>query len=442
MKRRTPLCLVTSAGLLAAALLPAAQAQSADADRFWPQWRGPYQTGVSRTATPPVEWSETKNIKWKTEIPGLGAATPVVWGDRIFLLTAVPLGVSDEEKHQYRGALPERDVHQYVVLAIDRRNGRVVWERVAAEARPHEATHPSAGTYASSSAITDGEHVVAFFESNGLFVFDMDGNLVWQNDLGNKRVLTEGGEGTTPVLHGDRVVLVWDHNDQSYIVAFDKRTGDEIWRTNRDELDTWATPIVVEYGGRAQVITNGWSRIRSYDLETGEELWYTRGLTPLTIPSPVAGDGMVYAMSGFNGAVLKAISLIDARGDITDSGAIVWSHSRDTPYVSSPLLYDGSLYFTKYVHGILSVFDAKAGTAHYGPQRMEKVRNIMASPVAADGRVYITGRDGTTVVIRHGTTYDVLATNKLDDQFSASMALIGSEIYMRGDTYLYAIAEN
>ena len=428
--------------LAIAVFIPAQAQQDEDADQYWPQWRGPYQNGVSRTATPPVEWSETKNIKWKTEIPGLGAATPVVWGDRLFLLSAVPVGVSDDEEHEYRGALPERDVHRYVVIAVDRRDGRIVWERVASERQPHEATHATAGTYASSSAITDGEHVVAFFESNGLYVYDMDGNLVWQKDLGDKRVLTEGGEGTTPALHGNTLVLVWDHNDDSYIVAFDKRTGEELWRTGRDELDTWATPIIVEHGGRAQVVTNGWSRLRSYDLETGEEIWYTTGLTPLTIPSPVAGDGMVYAMSGFNGAFLKAISLVDAHGDITGTGAIAWSHNRDTPYVSSPLLYDGALYFTKYVHGILSVFDAKEGKAHYGPQRVTGLRNIMASPVGADGRVYLTGRDGTTVVIRHGKTYEVLATNKLDDQFSASMALVDDKIYMRGDTYLYCIAES
>lgn len=429
-------------GLALSGLPPAATAQENEAARYWPQWRGPEQTGVSRTATPPVTWSETKNIKWKTEIPGLGAATPVIWGDYLFLLSAVPVGVPPEQQHEYRGALPDRDVHRYVVMAIDRHNGSMVWQRVAGERKPHEATHATAGTYASSSAITDGEHVVAFFESNGLFVYDMDGNLVWEKDLGDKRVLTEGGEGTTPALHGNTIVLVWDHNDDSFIVAFDKRTGEELWRTPRDELDTWATPIIVEHGGRAQVITSGWSRLRSYDLETGEEVWYTSGLTPLTIPSPVAGDGMVYATSGFNGAYLKAISLIDAHGDITNTGAIVWTHNRDTPYVSSPLLYDDSLYFTKYVHGILSVFDAKAGTAHYGPQRMEGIRNIMASPVAADGRVYITGRDGTTVVIRAGSTYEVLATNKLDDQFSASMALVGNRIYMRGDVYLYCIEED
>lgn len=434
--------LLLAGALALAALTPARAGQPAEAERYWPQWRGPYQNGASLTATPPVEWSETTNVRWKTEIPGLGAATPVVWGDRLFLLTAVPVGVPDEEQHDYRGALPERDVHRYVVLAFDRHDGSVVWRRVAGERRPHEATHASAGTYASSSAITDGEHVVAFFESNGLYVYDMDGNPVWSKDLGDKRVLTEGGEGATPVLHGNHLVVVWDHNDQSYIVAFDKRTGAELWRTARDELDTWATPIVVEHAGRAQVVTNGWSRVRSYDLETGELVWHTTGLTPLTIPSPVAGGGMVFVTSGFNGAVLKAISLIDARGDITDTGAVVWTHDRDTPYVSSPLFYGGALYFTKYVHGILSVFDAEAGTPLYGPQRMAGVRNVMASPVAADGRVYVTGRDGTTVVIRHGATYEVLATNQLDDQFSASLALVGGDLYMRGDTYLYCIAES
>ena len=254
--------------------------------------------------------------------------------------------------------------------------------------------------------------------------------------------MTEGGEGTTPALHGNYLVVVWDNNDESFVVAFDKRTGEELWRTARDELDSWSTPLIVEHGGRAQVITNGWSRIRSYDLETGELVWHTSGLTPLTIPSPVAEDGMVFAMSGFNGSVLKAISLTDARGDITGTSAIAWSHNRDTPYVSSPLVHDGLLYFTKYTHGILSVFDAKTGTAHYGPERVQGLHEIMASPVAADGRVYITGRDGTTVVLRHGETFEVLATNTLDDYFSASMALVGDEIYMRGDRYLYCIAED
>ena len=428
--------------LAVASVTPVAVAQEPDAERFWAQWRGPQQNGVSRTATPPLEWSETKNIKWKTEIPGLGAATPVVWGDRIYLLTAVPVGVTAGEQHQYRGALPERDVHQYVVLAIDRRDGHVVWERVAGARRPHEATHASSGTYASSSAIADGEHVIAYFESNGLYTYDTDGNLLWQTDLGDKRVLTEGGEGTTPALHGNYLVVVWDNNDESFVVAFDKRTGEELWRTARDELDSWSTPLIVEHGGRAQVITNGWSRIRSYDLETGELVWHTNGLTPLTIPSPVAEDGMVFAMSGFNGSVLKAISLTDARGDITGTSAIAWSHNRDTPYVSSPLVHDGLLYFTKYIHGILSVFDAKTGTTHYGPKRVQGLHEIMASPVAADGRVYITGRDGTTVVLRHGETFEVLATNTLDDYFSASMALVGDEIYMRGDRYLYCIAED
>jgi len=433
---------VLATSLALAMLVPAGAQEWSDAERFWAQWRGPYQNGMSRTATPPVEWSETTNIKWKTELPGLGAASPVVWGDRLFLLSAVPVGVSDEEQHQYRGALPVRDVHRYVVLAIDRSDGHIVWERVAGEQQPHEATHASSGTYASSSAITDGEHVIAFFESNGLYVYDMDGTLVWSTDLGNKRVLTEGGEGTTPALYGNTLVLVWDNNDQSFIVAFDKRTGEELWRVARDELDTWSTPIIVEHGGRAQVVTNGWSRIRSYDLETGELLWHTTGLTPLPIPSPVAGGGMVFATSGFNGSVLKAISLVDARGDITGTGAIVWSLDRDTPYVSTPLLYDGVLYLTKYTHGILSVFNAREGVRYYGPQRMQGLREIMASPVAADGRVYITGRDGTTVVIRHGERYEVLATNTLDDHFSASMALVGDEIYMRGDAYLYCIAES
>ena len=336
-------------------------------------------------------------------------------------------------------------MHRYVVLAFDRRDGSLVWRRDAGERRPHEATHASAGTYASSSAITDGEHVVAFFESNGLYVYDLDGNLAWSKDLGDKRVLTGGAaRARRPVLHGNHLVVVWDHNDQSYIVAFRQagRRGAVADRPGRARTRgprrSWSsTP------GAPRSSPTAGARVRSYDLETGELVWHTTGLTPLTIPSPVAGDGMVFVTSGFNGAVLKAISLTDARGATSRTPGPWSGRTTATPPTSHPrLYYDGALYFTKYVHGILSVFDARAGTPYYGPQRMDGLRGIMASPVAADGRVYVTGRDGTTVVIRHGKAYEVLATNKLDDQFSASMALVGGDIYMRGDTYLYCIAES
>jgi outer membrane protein assembly factor BamB len=431
--------------LLSLALLcfarPAA-APDSSAERFWAQWRGPYASGVSRTAKPPLEWSESKNIKWRAEIPGRGAATPVVWGDRLYLLTAVPVGLTADESHKARGGIEPRHIYRFTTVAIDRRTGKIVWERVATEEKPHESTHPLNGTWASSSAATDGEVIISHFESRGMYAYDVNGKLLWQKRFGEKNILSETGEGTTPVLYKNYVVLVWDHQGDSFIVALDKKTGKELWRNSRAEADTWSTPLIVEHEGRAQVIVNGWGTIQSYDLETGKVVWHTTGLTPLTIPSPVAENGIVIAMSGFNGSKLKAVRLAKASGDITGTDAILWSVDRDTPYSPSPLLFDGIVYFLKSNNGILSVFDAQTGTPHYRAQRLTAAPNVYASPVGADGRVYIAGADGATVVIRHGPKFEILATNTLEDGFMASPALVDNELYLRGAKYLYCISES
>jgi outer membrane protein assembly factor BamB len=437
MEPRTRTILVTAAIGLSLIRWPAA-APDTTAERFWPQWRGPYATGVSRTADPPVEWSETKNIRWKTEIPGRGSSSPVVWGDRVFVLTAVPAVADAAAAHNPRGGL-QRIAHRYVVMALDRKTGKIAWERTARESIPHEASHPENGTYASSSAITDGQHLYAFFDSEGLYAYDMDGKLLWEKDLGDKSMRIQFGEGQTPVLHGDRLVVVWDHSGPSFIVALDKLTGKELWRSDRQEIDTWATPLVVEHDGRAQVITSGMNKVRSYDLDTGKIVWEGPGLTMNPIPSPVYEDGLVFATSGFRGNRLEAIRLADAKGDISGTGAIVWSLDHDTPYVPSPLLYDGIVYLLKGNSGLLSAYDAKMGKPHYRLQRLEGEANVFASPVGAKGRVYIPGREGTTLVVRHGPSYEVLAKNTLDDGFDASPALVDNEIYLRGYKYLYSI---
>jgi outer membrane protein assembly factor BamB len=426
--------------LIAFALLASVpSAQISPAERYWPQWRGPHATGVSRHATPPLEWGEGKNVKWKVEIPGRGSASPVVWGDRIFLLSAVPAGAPTDASHSPRGGLRTREPHRFVTYAIDRNTGRIVWEQTSREATPHEGSHPENGTWASSSAVTDGERVYAFFESQGLYAYDMTGKLLWQKDLGKKTMRNEFGEGTTPAVFRDRLVVVWDHQGASFVVALNARTGAELWKSERKEIDTWATPLIVEHEGRAQVITNAMNRLRSYDLETGQIVWESAGTTMNAIPSPVAGEGMVFVTSGFRGNNLKAIRLAEARGDLTGSSAIAWTLDRDTPYVPSPLLYDGILYVLKSNSGILSAFDAKSGAPHYQVQRLEGMSEVFASPVGVAGRVYITGRDGTTLVLRQGSKYEVLAKNTLQDGFDASPALVDNDIYMRGYKYLYAI---
>jgi outer membrane protein assembly factor BamB len=434
------LCLAAFIAFLPLSSVPTAQ--QTDMSRFWAQWRGPHATGVSSTANPPLEWSETKNIKWKVEIPGRGSSSPIVWGDRVFVMTAVPVDVQGDAQHAPRGGLQQRGVHRFVVLAIDRKTGRTVWERVATEQEPHEAAHFENGTWASGSPITDGQMVFAYFESFGLYAYDMNGTLLWKKSLGEKRMRNQFGEGSTPALHGNTLVIVWDHlNGKSFIVALDKRDGKELWRAPREEIDTWATPLIIEVNGRPQVIVPAMRRNRAYDLADGHVVWESQGLTMNPIPSPVYADGMVFLMSGFQGNDLQAIRVSDARGNIDGTSALVWSLDRDTPYVPSPVLTDGILYFLKTNSGILSAFDAKTGKPHFQNQRLDGVPNVFASPVAARGRVYFPGREGTTLVIRSGSTFEVLAKNVLDDGFDASPALVDTEIFLRGHKYLYCIGE-
>jgi outer membrane protein assembly factor BamB len=333
-------------------------------------------------------------------------------------------------------------VHQFKVMALDRKTGKTLWERVAREQEPHERSHVDNGTWASGSPVTDGERLFAYFESFGLYAYDLEGKLLWEKDLGDKRMRNQFGEGSTPAVHGDTLVVVWDHiGGESFIVALDKRDGKELWRVPRKEIDTWATPLILEVNGRAQVVVPAMERVRSYDLETGAIVWESDGLTMNAIPSPVYGDGLVFLMSGFAGNDLKAVRVADAKGNIDGTSAIVWTLNRDTPYVPSPVLVDGILYFLKTNSGILTAVDARTGTPHYQNQRLEDVPNVFASPVSARGRIYFPGREGTTLVVKSGPTYEVLAKNTLDDGFDASPALVDSEIYLRGYKYLYAIAQ-
>jgi outer membrane protein assembly factor BamB len=436
MNRRLVLAALAAVAALASSTL----ARQADPGaRFWPQWRGPQATGVAPHATPPTEWSESKNIRWKTEIPGRGTASPVIWGDRVYLTSAVPVGVTGEAQHAARGGQP-RIPHRFVVLAIDRKSGKVVWEQTAREETPHEAAHTDNGNWAAASPILDGQHVIASFESRGLFAYDLSGKLIWEKDLGDKRMRNSFGEGSSPALHGNTLVVVWDHQGESFIVALDKRNGNELWRKPRKEIDTWATPLIATVAGKPQVIVGAMNQIISYDLATGETVWSSAGLTMNPIPSPVTDGTLAILMSGFRGNSLKAVRLADAKGDITGTPAMAWSLNRDTPYVPSPLLYDGVLYFLKSNNGLLTALDAKTGQPHYQAVRIDAIPNVFASPVGAAGRIYIPGREGTTVVIRHGPKLEILATNELSDGFDASPALVDSELYLRGHRYLYCVA--
>lgn len=441
--------LVSSLALLGSA----ASRTNPGGERYWPQWRGPLFNGVAPHARPPVEWSETKNVRWKVEIPGKGSATPVVWGDRIYVLTAVPTGEpvpAAPDPSSSSGApapggrprlsVPADRVQRFTLLALDRASGRIVWQKVLREALPHEGTHAT-GTFASASAVTDGEVVIASFGSHGLYALDPEGRLLWEKDLGDMTVKLSFGEGSSPALHGDRVFLQWDHEGESFLVALDRRTGRELWRRPREEKTSWATPLVVEHGGATQVVTSATAKVRSYDAASGELLWETGGMTQNAIPTPVQKDGLVILTSGFRGNALLAVRLAEAKGDISGSPAVAWSLDRDTPYVPSPLLYGDELYVLKGNSGLLSCFDARTGDRAYGPERIEGVPNVYASPLGADGRVYVAGREGATAVVRAGRAFEVLATNTLEDGFDASPVAVDSELYLRGRRFLYRISE-
>jgi len=421
---------------------------ASEAERFWPKWRGPLMTGVAPHATPPVEWGETKNVRWKVEIPGKGSATPVVWEDRVFVLTAVPTGERVEvpapsealPEWRRRTGQPAQEVQQFTILALSRGDGATLWKRVLREELPHEGTHAT-GTWASSSAVTDGEVVVASFGSRGLYALSVDGDLLWEKDLGDMTVKLAFGEGSSPALGKNHVFVQWDHEGESFLVALDRKTGREVWRRTRDENTSWASPLLVEHDGRTQVVTSATNKVRSYDAATGEILWETPGMTQNAIPMPVYQDGLVFLTSGFRGNALLAVKLAEAKGDISDSPAIAWTYDRDTPYVPSPLVYGDELYLLKGNKGLLSCFDARTGQLHYGPERLPEVPNVYASPVGADGRIYVAGREGTTVVLQRGTAFKILATNVLEDGFDASPVAVDSELYLRGQKYLYRISE-
>lgn len=425
-------------------LFPVTTIGADPATDHWPQWRGPLATGVAPTSNPPVEWSETKNIRWKTPLPGKGHSTPVIWGNHVFVTTAIPDGAALEPRFSgVPGAHDNAAIthhQQYAVLALDRRTGKILWKRTVNRQLPHEGAHNTA-SLASHSPVTDGKRVYASFGSQGIYALDMEGKTSWQVQLGKMTTKHGHGEGSSPALFGNTLVVNWDHEGTSFVVALDATTGKQQWKKSRDEVTSWATPIVVQHAGKPQVIISGTGRVRSYDLGTGKINWQCGGLSANIVASPVAANGMVFVGSSYEIRALFGIRLEGARGDITGSKQVAWSRTRGTPYVPSPLLYGEALYFLSHYQGILSRVNAKTGNNQPGSFRLGPLGNIYASPVGAANRVYITDLDGQTLVMAHDEVPRALALNKLDDQFSASAAIAGNCIFLRGEKSLYCIAK-
>jgi outer membrane protein assembly factor BamB len=432
--------LVVGAFVMAlAALSPAA---GGEATAKWPWWRGPLGNGTSPDGDPPVRWSEQENVRFKVPIDGDGLATPIVWDDRIYVLSALSLDGGDEETHpapeSSEKALPKQ---RFLVTAYDRHDGSVAWQRVADERVPHEGHHLESA-WANASPVTDGERLYAHFGSAGTYAYTLEGDLVWEVDLGDMTTRLGYGEGSSPALHGDTLVVNWDHEGDSFVVALDKNTGEERWRRDRPgEPTSWSTPVIHEHEGRVQVIVAAHGRTRAYDIRNGDVLWSLSGLGLNVIPTPIYDSGILYLASGKRDYPrMLAVDLHGARGNLDGTDAVLWTRDRDTPYVSTPLLYRGQLYFFKHVRSILTSVDAKTGETLFS-ERLGLGR-VFASPVAAAGRIYLFGREGEALVLRPGPKLEILAKNTLDDGFDASPAIVGGDLYLRGRRFLYAVSRS
>jgi outer membrane protein assembly factor BamB len=417
-------------------------------DGSWPYWRGPSADGMA-VGDAPLNWSDTENVRWKTDIPGLGISSPVVWGDRIFVTTAIkvatdtppqPAETPEASGGRGRGGDPRpQGDHKFNVLCLDRKTGKILWEKTATIAAPHEGFHRAYGSFASNSPVTDGKYVYAFFGSRGMYCYDMEGKPVWQKDFGvQMRIKNSFGEGIAPVLSGDRLILLFDHEGDSFIVALDKATGKEIWRTPREERTNWATPLVVDYKRGKQVVVSATSKVRSYDLNSGKLLWECGGLGSNTIPQPVIQDDLVYVMSGHREPKLMAIRL-GKEGDLTGTDAVVWNQIKGIAYTASPVISDNKLYVLT-DSGKISCYNARTGDAYYQETPLPKPYKFKASPVGANGKLYLASENGNVIVLRMGEKFEVLATNTMPDQvFLATPAIAGGEIILRSKTSVYCV---
>lgn len=419
-------------------------AEAADPALRWPSWRGPLGTGEAPDADPPLRWSEEQNVRWKTPLPGLGHSTPVVWDGRLFLTWAVPFGPTVEPAPETDPGAhdnpPVVQQHRFEVAAFDLATGKNLWRRAVGEELPHERTH-STGSFASASPVTDGEHLFAYFGSRGLYCLDLDGYVLWTKRFGQMRTKHHHGEGSSPALHGDALVINWDHEEQSFVVCLDKATGEERWRTERDELTSWATPLITKVDGKAQVIVSGTERIRGYDLATGKVVWDCPGMAHNVVATPVVGKGILVAGSSYEKQAMIGLRLEGAQGPQIGTQNLLWYRRRGAPYVPSPLLLGDWLYAVNHLQGFLVRIELATGKEPQRATRLSELDLIFASPVGAAGRIYIPDRSGTTAVVEDAPGNRVLAWNQLDDSFSASPVAVGRDLILRGEQFLYCLAE-
>jgi outer membrane protein assembly factor BamB len=445
------------AALLLLIVGPAALAgqSSPRRDVNWPSFRGPSASGIAEGFTTPAAWNvaENKGVRWKTPIPGLGHSSPIVWGNRIFVTSAI----SGQEKPQlkiglYGDGTPVEDdtAHTWKVYCLDKKSGRILWERSARQGVPRIKRHPKA-TQANPTMATDGKRVVAFFGSEGLYCYDLDGKLLWKKDLG---VLESGpynapslqwGFASSPIIYENMALVQCDVLKNSFLAAFDLRDGRELWRTARDDVATWSTPAVSTIGGREQLIVNGYQHVGGYDLKTGKELWRLKGGGDIPVPTPVVAHGLIYItnahgrLSPIYAIRTSAKGDVSLQGEATSNEHVAWSYTRDGSYLQTPLVYGEYLYVCR-INGILTCYEAKTGKQLYQERLGTGRTGFTASPVAADGKIYIPSEEGDVSVIQAGPTFKLLGVSPLGEVCMATPAISEGMLFFRTQGHLVAVA--
>jgi len=417
----------------------------------WPQWRGPESQGVSDEKNLPTEWSDTKNVLWKTELPGKGFSQPIIWGDKVFLTADIEGGPAPATHKAPKHMLGDKEfqhpdwdsvdkLHTFKTLCLNRDTGKILWEQTSYSGTVFDYRHRR-GNYAAPTAVTDGKYVVTYFGSEGIYCYDFNGKLVWKKNIGN--IDTFGmGVGTSPVLYENLVIFVCDQNlavpKDSFMIALDKKTGNEVWRVTRPIQGSWATPVIVKAAGRTEMVTSGNEFLISYDPGTGKELWRTAGLKSHAIATPVVGHGLAILSSGYPAKAVTAVRL-GGSGNLDGTDKIAWKYNKGTAYVPSPILYGDYVYLMSDA-GILTCLNAKTGELVYEGGRVPVATKFYgASPVAFDGKILLTSDDGDTFVIKAGPKHEVLASNSIGEPCRTSIAIADGKLFIRGDKHLFCI---